>query len=91
MYLIIIAPVNRFYPVIKAPDEKANSTDRFLRVSLPAAGQFCSVQTLDWLGRRGEGGEGGDMRGDSAEILFQPFLQEAIVSASGVHDVVHPA
>ena len=35
------------------------------------------------------------MRDDSAEILFQSFLQEALLSSSGmgryVHDVVHPA
>ena len=27
---------------------------------------------------------GGDMRDDSAEILFQSFLQEALVSSSGM-------
>ena len=51
--------------------------------------RFSSVQSLGRLGRRG------DTRGDSAEILFQSFLQEAVVSSSGmgrnVHsDVVHP-
>ena len=35
-----------------------------------------SFQSLDRLGRRG------DMKDDSAEILFQSFLQEAIVSRS---------
>ena len=40
--------------------------------------QFCSVQSLDRLGRRG------DMRDDSAEIFFQSFLHEAIVISSGI-------
>ena len=40
--------------------------------------QFSSFQSLDESGRRG------DMTDDSAEILFQSFLQEAIVSSSGV-------
>ena len=35
---------------------------------------FSSIQSLDRLGRRG------DMRDDSAEILFKSFLQEALVS-----------
>ena len=35
---------------------------------------FSSIQSLDRLGRRG------DMRGDSAEIFFKCFLQEALVS-----------
>ena len=39
---------------------------------------FSSVQSLDRLGRRG------DTRDDSAEILFQSFLREAIVSNSGM-------
>ena len=37
-----------------------------------------SVQSLDRLGRLG------DMTDDSTEILFQSFLQEAIVSSSGL-------
>ena len=45
-----------------------------------------SVQSLDRLGRQG------DMRDHSAEIFFQCFPQEALVSSSGkVKDVVHPA
>ena len=36
-----------------------------------------SVHPLDRLGRRRE------MRDDSAEILFQSFLQKALVSSSG--------
>ena len=40
--------------------------------------QFSSVQSLDRLGRRG------DTRDDSAEILLQSFLQEALVSSSGM-------
>ena len=39
--------------------------------------QFSSVQSSDRLGRRG------DMRDDSAEILFQSVLHEALVSSSG--------
>ena len=45
--------------------------------------QFSSVQSFDRLGRRG------DMRDDSAEILFQSFLQEALVSSSGMGRDVH--
>ena len=41
-------------------------------------------QSLDRLGRRG------DMTDDSAGILFQSFLQEALVSSSGT-SVVQPA
>ena len=40
--------------------------------------RFSSVQSLDRLGCRG------DMKGDSAEILLQFFLQEAPVSSSGM-------
>ena len=53
---------------------------------------FSSLQSLGRLGRLG------DTRDDSAEIPFQSFLQEALVSRSGmdrdVHplfDIVHPA
>ena len=45
--------------------------------------QFISVQSLDQLGDQG------DMRDRSAEILFQPFLQEALVSSSGMGRNVH--
>ena len=45
--------------------------------------QFSSVQSLDQLGR------GRDKRADSAEFLFQSFLQEAYVSTSGVSRDVH--
>ena len=41
-------------------------------------GSYQSNQSLDRLGHRG------DMRDDSAEILFQCFLQEALVSSSGM-------
>ena len=41
------------------------------------------VQSLDKLGHRG------DMRVDSAEILSQSFLQEALVSSSGMGRDVH--
>ena len=53
--------------------------------------QFSSVQSLYQLTCQG------DMRGNSAEILFLSFLQEAIASSSWhgqgcpLFDVVHPA
>ena len=40
-------------------------------------------RSLDQLGHRA------DMRDNSAEILFQPFLQEAIVNSSGMDRDVH--
>ena len=48
-----------------------------------ASVQFGSVRSLDRLGRRG------DLRDDSAEILFQSCLQEALVSSSGTGRDVH--
>ena len=45
--------------------------------------QLSSAQSLDRLGCQG------DMRDDSAEIVFQSFLQEALVSSSGVDRDVH--
>ena len=45
--------------------------------------QLCSDQSLDRFGRRG------DMRDDSTQILFQPFLQKAIVSSFGMSRDVH--
>lgn len=45
--------------------------------------QFISFQSLDRLGCRG------DMRDNSAEILFQSFLREAMVSSSGVDRDLH--
>ena len=42
-----------------------------------------SVQSFDQLGRRR------DLRDNSAEILFQSFLQEAAVSSSGMSRNVH--
>ena len=44
---------------------------------------FNSVQSLNRLGRRG------DIRNDSAEIIFQPFLQKALVSSSDMCWDVH--
>ena len=43
----------------------------------------CSVQSLHRLGRLG------DMRDDSAEILFQSFLQGALVNSYGMGRDVH--
>ena len=47
---------------------------------------FSSLQSFDRLGRRG------NMRDDSAEILFLSFLQEALMSSSGMgrdgHDLM---
>ena len=38
-----------------------------------------SLQSLDRFGRGGRGGaEGGDIRVDSAEIIFQSFREEAL-------------
>ena len=45
--------------------------------------QFRSVQSLDLLGRRR------DLRNASTEILFQSFLQKAIVRSSGKGRDVH--
>ena len=46
-------------------------------------GSVCSVKSLGRLGHWG------DMRDDSAEILFQSFLQKALVSSSGMGRDVH--
>ena len=54
-----------------------------MRVHGWLATQLSSVHFLDLLGRQG------DMRDNSAEILFQPFLQEAVVSSSGMGGDVH--
>ena len=51
--------------------------------------QFSSVQSLDRLGRQDGGEVGGNMTDYSAEILFQSFLQEAIVSSSYMGRDVH--
>ena len=45
--------------------------------------QFSSVQSFDRLGRWG------DMRDNSADLLFPSFLQEAPVSSSGMGRYVH--
>ena len=53
--------------------------------------QFGSFQSIDRFGGGGGGGWVwvGGMRNDSAEILFQSFLQEPIVSSSGMGRDVH--
>ena len=53
------------------------------KASVDTAVQFSSVQSLDRSGRWG------NMRDNSAEILFQSFLQEALVSSSGKGKDVH--
>ena len=45
--------------------------------------QFSAVQSIDLMSRRR------DMRDDPTEILFQSFLQEAIVNISGMGRAVH--
>ena len=45
--------------------------------------QFSSVQSRDRPGCQG------DMRDDSAQILFQSFLQDALESCSGMDRDVH--
>ena len=49
--------------------------------------QFSSVQSFGRFGCRWGGG--GGMKDDSAEILFRSFLQEALVSSSGMGKDVH--
>ena len=44
---------------------------------------FSSVQSVPWWTVSCGRGRGGDMRDSSADILFQPFLQEALVRSSG--------
>ena len=64
-----------FWLAINEVYYKRGCTERSLR--------FSSVQSLDRLDRRG------NMRDDSAEILFQSFLQEAFVSRFGMGKYVH--
>ena len=45
--------------------------------------QVSLVQSLEQMGRRG------DIRDDSAEILFQSFMRETLVSSSGIGRSVH--
>ena len=62
------------------------ATETFLPLfvdSIRTLARFSSVLSLDGLGRRG------DMRDDSAEILFQSFLREALLSSSGIARDVH--
>ena len=54
-----------------------------LNIPVSTTIMFSSVQSLDRLDRRG------DIRDDSAEILFQSFLQEVIVSSSSMGRDVH--
>ena len=86
-----------FYSVKFATSFKAVKTRRsFVAANIPtvfAAAKiklplqsdrlFSSFQSIDRSGRRG------DMRDDSAEILFQSFLREALVSSSGMGRSVH--
>ena len=52
-------------------------------VILQTNNEFSSVQSLNRSGRQG------DVRDDSAEILFQSFLLEALVCSSGIGRDVH--
>ena len=54
-----------------------------VRFCLGEETMFSSVQSLDRLGHQR------DMRAFSAEILFQSFLQEALMSNSGMGRCVH--
>ena len=63
--------------------EKARCTVAPFSLCLCVILIFSSVQSLDRLGRRG------DIRDDSAEILLQTFLQEALMSSSGMGRDVH--
>ena len=51
--------------------------------------QFSSVQSFDRLRRRGGGGGVGGMVDSAAQILFLSFLQETIVSSSGMDRDAH--
>ena len=55
----------------------------FSAPQLPSVVQFSSVRTLDRFGRQE------DVKDDSADILFQPFLQEALLSSCGIFRDVH--
>ena len=57
---------------IQSPAETRGWAGRFSLL------RFSSVQSLKWLDRRA------DTRDDSAEILFQSFLREALVNSSGM-------
>ena len=72
-------PLNRRYSVRNEKSFKCVLT--YLGISSPSGNLVRLVdsgQSLDRSGRRG------DMTNDSIEILFQSFLQEAIVSSSGM-------
>ena len=62
------------FSLIRRGKRRSKSTSSF---------QFSSVQSLDRLSCRG------DITDDSAEILFQSFLQEAIVSTFSLGRDVH--
>ena len=75
MGVVVTMPFIFFFVLFKTP--------KFIVHSTMNENQFVSVQSLDRLGRLG------DMKDDSAEILFQSFLQEALVSSSGMGRDVH--
>ena len=83
---MILAAVTKFYS-----SYNTNTRMSINSIKYQPTEQFSSIQSLDQLGyQRG-------MTDESADILFQSFLQEAIMSSSGmVRDiylltVVHPA
>ena len=83
---MILAAVTKFYSFYNT-----NTRMSINSIKYQPTEQFSSIQSLDQMGyQRG-------MTNESADILFQSFLQEAIMSSSGmVRDiylltVVHPA
>ena len=71
-----------FFPCNHFFHESVTKADPTFKTAF-AGFSFRSVQSLDRLGRRG------DMKNDVAKILFQSFLQEALVSSSGMGRDVH--
>ena len=99
--LIVVVAISSSHP-IHLPDSSLFPSPSFLSPLPPPPPPFPSpfplpspsphpnlshgltlLQSHDRLGRRG------DMKDDSAEILFQSFLQEALVSSSGMGRDVH--
>ena len=71
----LCSEVNLVHSIFTPQAKKSHTRTTFL--------SFSSFQYLDRLGPRG------DMSDDSAEIILQSFLQEAIVNSSGMGREVH--